>query len=346
VSSGSQGGRAPAVAGFDRLREIGRGGSSTVYAARQVQLDRTVALKVLHVPLGDDAARRRFERECAVLGALGDAPGVVPVFDAAFTDDGRGCIVMRLMRESLAEMLERVGPLDPALVREVGISASTALGHAHRRGVVHRDVKPANLLVSEFGEIALADFDIASMATLASSTLTSDSMSPPHAAPERLSGSVDGGVTGDIWSLGSTLFTLLAGRPPFGTASTAGGMAGLVDRVLRDDVPPLGRDDVSPAFDEILRRALAKDPSQRWADAAAMRAALETLEPIEAPSRELTPMPRTADQQDTIRPAPPRSTVPERGQAEPSRVSNALTATLVLVVVVVAIVATLLIAFG
>ena len=96
-----------------------------------------------------------------MLGALGESPGIVPVYSAAFTSDGRGCIVMRLMRESLAETLRREGPLDPLRVRDVGVAACVALGHAHARGVVHRDVKPANLLLAAPDQPVLVDFGLA-----------------------------------------------------------------------------------------------------------------------------------------------------------------------------------------
>jgi len=256
------------IDGYSDLVEIGRGGSSTVYSARQDGLERMVAIKVLHVDLGDARTRRRFERECAAVGALGDPPNIVAVYSTAFTRDGRGCIVMRLMRESLGAVLRRTGPLSIDQVHQVGGAAAAALQHAHARHVVHRDVKPANLLISAYDEIALGDFDIAAVGAGAASTRTHDSMSPPHAPPERLNGTTDAGPAGDIWSLGSTLFTLLEGRPPFGTADDEGGMAGLIGRALNDPVPAFGRSDVPPALRSAIVRSLEKDPADRWASAA------------------------------------------------------------------------------
>jgi eukaryotic-like serine/threonine-protein kinase len=181
------------------------------------------------------------------------------------------------MRESLASLVQRDGPLPVELVREVGLVASEALGHAHARGVVHRDVKPANLLVSDFDEIALGDFDIAAVGDVASSTFTLESMSPPHAPPERLNGEVRPGPAGDIWSLGSTLFTLLEGQPPFGSAQSPGGMAGLMDRVRHQPMPPIRSPGVPPEFEAVIRRALEKEPADRWPDARSMRAAIESV---------------------------------------------------------------------
>ncbi|MFN8050594.1 MAG: serine/threonine-protein kinase [Acidimicrobiales bacterium] len=332
----------PSIDGFGELSEIGRGGSSTVYAALQEPLGRAVAIKVLQVDLGDESARRRFERECAVVGALGDAPGIVPVYAAVYTDDGRGCIVMRLMRSSLASVLERHGPLSVAQARAVGIAAATALDHAHARGVVHRDVKPANLLLSEFDEIALADFDIASVGAIGASTTTQESMSPPHAPPERLNGDLHAGPAGDVWALGSTLFTLLEGRPPFGSPSSEGGMAGLVDRVLHQPMPEM-RSDVPDAFVDAIGRALRKDPSERWPDATSFAAALAAV-PVEtgdvvrwpaAPSGH-SPVPQSAV-------APARATAPA---ADPPAARTWLAPVLIGVTVVIALVVALLLALG
>lgn len=340
------------VDGFDDLREIGRGGSATVYSARQIALDRRVAIKVLHAGLTDADSRRRFERECAVLGALADAPGIVAVHAAVFTSDGRGGIVMRLMEESLAETLQRTGPLDPARVRDIGVAACRGLGYAHDRGIVHRDVKPGNLLVAASGEVAVGDFDIASAGGLASTTVTNDSMSPPHAPPERLDGRAHGSAAGDIWALGSTLYTLLGDRQPFGTSTSPGGMAGLVQRVLHDPVPPLGRADVPPELEAVLRRALAKDPAERWPDMASMAAALEAVEipggstasgSNESGSNPATGRDGGAD--PTVRPVVASTHSAGSEVTAGGRRGGLITLLVIVAAVVVAVVATVLIAF-
>lgn len=342
------------IEGFDDFREIGRGGSSVVFAARQERLDRTVAIKVLNVDVSDAAARRRFERECAVVGALGDAPGIVPVYAAVFTDDGRGGIVMRLMRESLAERVRREGRLHPEEVVSSGVVAATALAHAHSRGVVHRDVKPANLLVSEFDEVALADFDIAMVASSAGAwtpgTVTRESMSPPHAPPEQLDGRGHSGVAGDIWSLGSTLFTLVEGRQPFGSATSAGGMAGLIDRVLHQPVPPLSIGDACPGLDAVLARAMAKDPHDRWPDAAAFATALRALVPEPAATRRSSgahSAPYRAPHEPTSEPSPASGPLPGQSRHDArATLRDVASIALVLVVVLAAVVAAAVIAFA
>jgi len=328
------------VDGYDNFVEIGRGGLSTVYSATQLALHRPVAVKVVDLDPDDATARRRFQRECAALGVLGESPGIVPVYSATFTADGRGCIVMRLMRESLADTLRREGPLDVERVIDVGVTALTALDHAHRRGIVHRDVKPANLLVAEGGEIALGDFDISSVDSVRSSTATLDSMSPPHAPPERWRGDAAAGPSGDIWSLGSTLYMLLTGSQPFGTASAQGGVAGLIDRVMNDPTPPVGRPDVAPAIESVIGRALAKDPDDRWPDAASMRGALlQASGRTSAPSGHDTATPERSLERAASRVGPSSA---DRS----SRRREVISAIAVVVAVVIALAVAVLIAFG
>lgn len=323
------------VDGFEDFVEIGSGGAAVVYAATQTTLGRRVAVKVLPIGLADGAARRRFERECAAIGALGDAPHVVPVYAAEVTSDGRGCIVMRLMRESLAARVHRDGPLPAAQAVAAGLAAARALEHAHARGVMHRDVKPANLLLSQFGEVALADFDIASIGGAhPSGTVTQGSMSPPHAPPERHRGDNDApAAAGDVWSWGSTVYALLEGAPPFGTTADVGGMAGLIDRVLHDPVPPWRRDDVPAELDRMVRAALSKSPADRPSPAEIVGA----LEQVAAPVA-----PRGAERDA----APAVSAVSAQPGAGRPRVSTTASTIVIVASVVAALIVAALVAIG
>lgn len=250
----------PAVAGYTDLTEIGRGGFSVVYSAIQVGLNRPVALKVLHAS-GSEA--HRFAREAAALGALTDVPHVVLAYAIASTSDGRPVMVMPLMADSLARRL-LAGPCSPTDVDRWAYQLAQALAGAHQRGILHRDVKPENVLLTAAGDAYLADFGIAALATMHSSTTTSHSLSPPFAPPERFTGAADPGAPGDVYSLAATLYAALAGVPPFGT-EVHGGPLGLMRRVVDDPLPPIAH--ISPAANEALRRALAKDPAARFTTA-------------------------------------------------------------------------------
>lgn len=260
----------PAIDGFTDLRQIGRGGFSIVYSATQSGIERRVAIKVLEL---GDADHHRFERECRTLGALSGVRGIVPVLQAAYTAAGQPCIVMQLMEGgSLAHQLHDTGPLNPGVALSSGIVIADALQRAHISRVFHRDIKPENVLFHD-GEAAVADFGIALVEDLEARSQTIESISPPHAPPERFLDAASDPVLGDVYSLGSTLYAALAGAPPFGTAAD-GGMAGLIDRVTRQPLPAIQRSDLSPAVQRVLSVATSKEPTQRYPSMSAFALAL------------------------------------------------------------------------
>ncbi len=254
----------PTVRPYEGMHEVGRGGSSVVYAANGPD-GSTVAIKVFNVGAGDPAMRRRLDREAAALEALKDIPGVLAVLDHRFTTDGRPCLVMPFMSAgSLAdEMAKR--PLTTDRVLQIGTRTASALGEAHRRGIFHRDIKPANLLVDADGQTVIADFGIAAIGDLELASQTVASLSPPYAPPERF---VDSGETAsaaaDIYSLAATLYALLVGAPPFGTTRD-GGLAGLMTRVMSAPLPRLDHLDAPDALHPVLAQAMAKAPLDRYA---------------------------------------------------------------------------------
>ena len=172
----------PTVEGFTDFQVIGHGGFSIVYSATQTDFRRRVAVKVLNV---DPAAVNRLRRETHALGALDSIPNVVQAYQMLTLADGRLAIVMRLMDTSLATQMSENGrlPFDQVLAWTLHIGA--ALQAAHDRGIHHRDIKPANVLLSA-SEAFLADFGIATLADLETSTMTALSLSPLFAPPERL----------------------------------------------------------------------------------------------------------------------------------------------------------------
>lgn len=265
----------PVVPGFDQLALIGEGGFSVVYSARQPALNRRVAIKVLNIA---GSNRRRFENECKTLGPLTGVKGVVPILQTAYTADGRPCIVMQLMEGgSLAHRLSRTGPLPASEVLAMGVTLCAALGDAHQRGISHRDVKPENVLLAADGSVAIADFGIALVEDLVAASMVSSSLSPAHAPPERfLEVDAANRSASDVYSLGSTLYQALTGRPPFGTHAE-GGIAALMNRIIGAEVPPMGRPDVPPGLEAALRRSMAKDPDGRFASMAEFATVLRSV---------------------------------------------------------------------
>jgi serine/threonine protein kinase len=268
----------PSIQGFSDLRLLGRGGFSVVYEATQSNLGRRVAIKVLSLDLSDPAAQLRFDRECRAVGVLSGISGIVGVHQSAFADDGRPCIVMELMeRGSLEKSIAESGPLSPEDGQKLGLVLGGALAAVDERGVVHRDIKPGNILISSDGGMALADFGISIVADLENSSQTAASLSPPYAPPERFMGGRVDERLADIYSLGSSMYFAMTGAEPFGT-SADGGISGLMKRVMDDPVPPIGRPEVPDGFSSIIEQMMAKRPGDRFASASAVHAAFVQLD--------------------------------------------------------------------
>ena len=274
----------PVVAGFDDLTLIGRGGYSVVYSANQTDLGRKVAIKVLNLDVAEESLRRRFQRECSVLGALSGVRGIVGVHQSAFTDDGRPCIVMEYMSQgSLEGYVARSGPLSAPAAANLSCVLGAALATAHERGVVHRDIKPGNILIAQDGEVALGDFGISVISGITNSSQTEAALSPPHAPPELFTGQPADGRLADIYSLGSTIYYAYSGVPPFGTAQD-GGISGLMERVQSSRLPPIERVDLPDNLADLLERMTAKDPMSRIGSAAEVRDAFAEIAAQISPS--------------------------------------------------------------
>jgi non-specific serine/threonine protein kinase len=258
------------VPGLVGARLIGRGGFGTVYAAAEPEFGRTVAVKVLRERLDDEAVRRAFERECRAMGSVSGHPHIVTVHRGGTTAAGAPYIVMDLMSGgSLADRVARA-PLAWPEVLETGVLLAGALETAHRSGILHLDLKPANVLVSRFGEPKLGDFGISRLPGVAE---TSDAVraSPAFAAPERLAEGT-ATVATDLYGLGATLFTLLAGAPAF--RGEGAELIVVLARILREPVPDLRGRGVPDAVCRVLERLMAKSPGDRPATAAEAAEAL------------------------------------------------------------------------
>ncbi len=285
----------PSISGFLDLTVIGHGSTATVYRATQDGFDREVAVKVLHLDISDRRAQKRFQRERSLNGRLSNHPNVVTVLDSGFVDGRHPYLVMEYLEEgSLADRLKQRGPFDLGLTMHIGVRIAGALESAHRVGVLHRDVKPNNILLSRLEEPALADFGIAAILELEQSYTAA--LTPVHAAPELLEGSEPTPQT-DVYALGSTLYTLLAGAAPF--AGPAGeGMLSQLLRITTSDVPSLARDDTPRELLDLLRDSLAKRPESRIPSAVEFGERLQALQhqfglplsvlPVEGPLKATT----------------------------------------------------------
>jgi ATP/maltotriose-dependent transcriptional regulator MalT len=237
--------------GFDDIEEIGRGGFGVVYRCAQPQLDRSVAVKVLTNDLDPDNLDR-FMREQRAMGRLSGHPHIVTVLQVGSTPSGRPFIVMPYHGGgSLWTRINRGEPLDWREVLSIGVKLAGGLEAAHHAGILHRDVKPGNVLLTDYGEPQLTDFGLARMAG-GFETRTGVVMgSPAFIAPEVLEGATP--TTGsDVYSLGATLFCALTGHPPYGRS---------VPDLLRERGLP---DDVIA----VIQRGMVRDPSERLTSAA------------------------------------------------------------------------------
>jgi serine/threonine protein kinase len=274
------------VAGRYALTDVlGRGGMGTVWLATDRVLERQVALKevTFSIDLTDeerDILRERTMREARAAARL-DHPHVTTVYDVV-EEEGKPWLVMEhVSARSLQEVLEEQGPLAPAAVARIGLDVLEALDAAHEAGIVHRDVKPANVLVDREGRACLTDFGIAT--TTGDSSLTTHGAligSPSYMAPERANGEEPRPPV-DLWSLGATLYAAVEGRPPFNRGEA---MATLMSVVSEHPAPMLRAGPLEP----VLRGLLIKDPARR-STARSARAGLEAVLAGRAPSPAAAP---------------------------------------------------------
>lgn len=255
------------IEGLENPVEVGVGGFATVYRAEQPAFRRTVAVKVLSNPNLGEADRERFERECQAMGSLSEHPNIVTVYEAGFTTNRRPYLVMAFLSGgSLQDRLDRSGPLGWEEATLYGVHLAGALETAHQADVVHRDIKPGNVLMSSYGDAQLTDFGIARISGGHETRSGVITASMAHAPPEVLDGQRPT-VAGDVYSLASTIYELMLGTPPFEVAGDES-MVPMLRRILTEAPPDLRPRGVPDEICAVLERAMAKDPAARPATAA------------------------------------------------------------------------------
>ncbi|GLF97638.1 serine/threonine protein kinase [Streptomyces yaizuensis] len=315
------------LAGRYRLGGVlGRGGMGTVWRAEDETLGRTVAVKELRFPNSvDEEEKRRLItrtlREAKAIARIRDNSAVT-VFDVV-DEDNRPWIVMELIEgKSLAEVIREDGTLTPRRAAEVGLAILDVLRSAHREGILHRDVKPSNVLISDDGRVVLTDFGIAQVE--GDPSITSTGMlvgAPSYISPERARGHRPGPAA-DLWSLGGLLYASVEGCPPYDKGSAIATLTAVMTEPLD---PPRN---AGPLLEEVIYGLLAKDPEQRLGDAGARALLTKAVHAPETPARAepapeatramvLPPMPPPpARKTGPARPAPARRSEPPRPVAQ------------------------------
>lgn len=262
--------------GFTDVVEIGVGTLAVVFRAREMSTHRQVALKLLNVRDISPQSIESFERESIALGALSSHPNIVTLYRTFRTADGRPVLVLELCTGAVADRIHAGAAVPVPEAVSIGIKIAGALETAHRGGILHRDVKPQNILVTEFGEPALADFGVAMLQSATQTTAGLFDFTTLHAAPELLEGGGTSAAT-DVYELASSLYQLIAGRSAF-RAYEGESPASVILRILRDPVRPLSGVDVPMELSDLLIRAMSKQMDERPPTAAEFAAELAEVE--------------------------------------------------------------------
>jgi serine/threonine protein kinase len=271
----------PQIPEVSGLRPIGRGGFATVYRGTQARLGREVAVKVFHATVMDPRVRQQFDAECAAVGRLPSDIDIVNIYSSGVVPgSGQPYLVMELCRGSLDERIANHGALPAAEVATLGYRLALALAGVHRAALLHRDITPRNVLFRQSGQPVLADFGLSLRGEHADQT--QEYATWAYAAPEIWGGSASS--RSDIYGLGATLYTALAGVPPFGRRAGEEDSA-FAARIFSEPAPPLGDAPIPDGLLALMTRMLAKDPRDRPVDADAVAIGLAPFCPQQGTER-------------------------------------------------------------
>ncbi|WP_012184762.1 serine/threonine-protein kinase [Salinispora arenicola] len=248
----------PIVPGLTDLAVFARGGYATIYKAIQISVGREVAVKVENRTLDSERDQARFLREARAAGRMSSHPHVVDLFDVGVTIDQHPYLIMELCDGSFAERM-RTSPLGPVEARDLGVKIADAIAHSHAAGVLHRDVKPANILHSHFNPAVLADFGLAVVAELRDSTVALEVLTPAYAPPEMFNHSPPSPAV-DVYALCATLYAVMHGRPPRWRSERNPSLVTVLE-MFHQPVP--GLPGVPEELVDILRAGMVNDPGAR-----------------------------------------------------------------------------------
>ncbi|QCR20104.1 serine/threonine-protein kinase [Agrococcus sp. SGAir0287] len=265
----------PVLPGYEHRRLLGTGGFADVFLYEQVLPSRPVAVKVLLTETTDRDVIEHFRQEANVMAQLSSHPSIVTIYGAAVSDDGRPYLVMEYCPRPNLGVRYRSDRFSVAEVLALGVQIAGAVETAHRAGVLHRDIKPANILVTAYNRPALTDFGIA---TTTGEADASTGMSIPWSPPEAFAERPWSGRESDVFALGATLYTLLAGRSPFELPGGSNTSLDVIARIERGEIAPLARSDVPASLEAVLRSSMEVDPRRRYASAQALGRALQQVE--------------------------------------------------------------------
>ena len=287
---------APVIAGFEYIQALGTGGFSDVLLYQQKLPRRKVAVKVLHVETLDRQTRRQFVAEANLMAQLSSHPAIATIYAADISEAGAPYLVMEYCSGGSLGATYRVTPMSPSEVLTIGVRLSSALEAAHRLGIIHRDVKPANILITDYGTPVLTDFGISvgddgiaeatmfqgeDLTKTSTTNGTTHGMSVPWAPPEAFLDEPISDERSDIFSAGATLYSLLEGRTPFELENASNAAVQLSRRIEKGEMTPAKREAEAPDLLAVLRKAMATQPSDRF------QSALELAQALQAVQREL-----------------------------------------------------------
>jgi serine/threonine-protein kinase len=309
ANNGSQSGQPPRLLGerYEVVEIVGAGASAVTWRGFDRRLERPVAIKILRRGghQDDPAWLQRFEREARLAASVSD-PHVVQVFDVG-QEDGWPYLVMQYIEgQDLKDLINERGPLPPARASDIALQILDGLASIHHTGILHRDIKPQNVLLDRQGRVRVTDFGIAQGAF--DLGLTSDGMAlgtASYMAPEQARGGTLSEAT-DIYAVGVVLFEMLTGRTPFERSTP---MATMLAHIEDEPTPPslvAPGQGVSPRLDGIVLQAMAKEPGQRFRSATAMARAIEGVTAVST-STATTRLPSATPEEDVTRLAPRQS---------------------------------------